>query len=88
MNTSILTSKNRISLPAEIVEAAQLELNDEIFWSVDKQGELHGRKLSSHFVRLGRMVTDRRTGLVFWKGNITDEEAETAALNANVSRHD
>lgn len=88
MNTSILTSKNRISLPQEIVEAARLRLNDEIFWSVDQAGELHGRKLLPRSVRTGRLVTDRRTGLMFWQGNISDDEAEAAALNANVSRHD
>lgn len=62
-----------------------MRLNDEIFWSVDKQGELHGRKLTSQFARPGRIVTDRRTGLVFWQGDITDEEAEAAALEIGVA---
>jgi uncharacterized protein related to proFAR isomerase len=88
MKTSILTSKNRISLPTEIVKAARLRVKDEIFWSVDKEGELHGRKLDSRLVRLGRLVTDRQTGLLFWQGDITDCEAEMAALSANPSRHD
>ena len=88
MNTSILTSKNRISLPNEIVAAAQLRLNDEIFWTVDRQGELHGRKLQKAPERMGRIVSDRETGLIFWRGNITDAEAEDAALSAPPSRHD
>ena len=88
MNTSILTSKNRISLPAEIVEAARLRLHDEIFWSVDKEGELHGRKLDSQFARAGRLAMDQHTGLLFWQGDISDSDAETAALSANISRHD
>ena len=88
MNTSILTSKNRISLPNEIVAAARLRLNDEIFWTVDRQGELHGRKLQKAPERVGRIVSDRETGLIFWRGNITDAEAEDAALSAPPSRHD
>ena len=88
MNTSVLTSKNRISLPNEVVAAARLRLNDEIFWTVDRLGELHGRKLEKAGARPGRIVSDRQTGLVFWRGDITDTEAEEAALNANLSRHD
>jgi len=88
VNTSILTSKNRISLPNEIVAAARLQLNDEIFWTVDRQGELHGRKLQKAPERVGRIVSDRETGLFFWSGDITDAEAEEAALTAPPTRHD
>jgi hypothetical protein len=87
-NTSVLTTKNRISLPNEVVAAARRRLNDEIFWTVDRSGELHGRKLEKAFSRPGRMVSDRQTGLVFWRGDVTDAEAEEAALQANLSRHD
>ena len=38
--------------------------------------------------RPGRMVTDRQTLMIYWQGDITDTEAEEAALNANLSRHD
>lgn len=88
MNTSVLTSKNRISLPNEIVEAANLHLHDEIFWTVDGPGELRGRKLEKAALRPGRIATDPKSGLLFWDSNISDAEAEEAALNANVSRHD
>ncbi len=88
MNTSILTSKNRISLPGEIVQAARLRLNDEIFWSVDQSGELRGRKLSANSEAAGKVARDRKTGLLFWAGTISDETAEEAALNANLSRHE
>jgi len=88
MNTSVLTSKNRISLPNEVVAAARLRLNDEIFWTVDREGELHGRKLEKPFSRPGRIVSDRQTGLIFWRGDVTDAEAENAALSANLYRHD
>jgi hypothetical protein len=83
MNPSVLTSKNRISLPGEIVTAARLRLNYEIFWTVDRPGEFHGRKLEKAFSRPGRIVSDRQTGLVFWRGDITDLEAEEAALNGH-----
>ena len=88
MNTSVLTSKNRISLPNEVVAAARLRLNDEIFWTVDRQGELHGRKLERAVPRPGRIVNDLQTGMIYWRGDITDAEAEEAALNANLPRHD
>ena len=88
VNTSIITSKNRISLPGDIVEAARLRLNDEIFWTVDRQGELHGRKLEKAPVRPGRIINDPQTGFDYWQGEITDAEAEDAALKANLSRHD
>jgi hypothetical protein len=88
MNTSVITSKNRISLPGEIVAAARLRISDEIFWTVDCQGELHGRKLEKAGPRQGLIVSDGQTGLIFWRGDITDAEAELAALNANLSRHD
>lgn len=88
MNTSVLSSKNRISLPAEVVAAAHLRLNDEIYWSVDKMGELHGRKLEAQSQRPGRIVPDPESGLLYWLGDISDEEAETAALSANLTRHD
>jgi len=88
MNTSILTSKNRISLPNEIVSAARLRLNDEIFWTVDRLGELHGRKLEKATERVGRIESDRETGLIFWRGDISDAEAEAAALIAPSTRHD
>jgi hypothetical protein len=45
MPVSTLVSKNRISLPNEIVEAARLRVNDEIHWTVDAAGEIRGRKL-------------------------------------------
>lgn len=89
MHTSILTSKNRVSLPGEVVEAARLRLNDEIFWTVERDGELRGRKLAVSRERPGKVVTDRKTGLAYWQGGeITDTEAEAAALNANLCRHD
>ncbi len=88
MNTSVLTSKNRISLPNDVVAAARLQLNDEIYWTVDRQGELHGRKLTPTGTRAGRIESDPNNGMMFWRGAITDAEAETAALNANMSRHD
>ena len=88
MKTSILTSKNRISLPGEIVRAARLRFNDEISWSVDPSGELHGRKLSTQPVAAGKLMTDRKTGLLFWAGIITDVATEEAALKANDSRHE
>jgi hypothetical protein len=88
MNTSILSTKNRVSLPGEIVKAARLRLNDEIFWTVDKAGELHGRKLAGAHLPAGRIAIDRQTGLHFWQGEISDDQAAEAALTANLSRHD
>jgi hypothetical protein len=89
MSTSILASKNRVSLPGNVVEAARLRLNDEIFWTVERDGELRGRKLARLNERRGKVVVDRQTGLAYWQGGaIADTEAEDAALNANLSRHD
>lgn len=88
MSTSILTTKNRISLPADIVEAARLKLHDEIAWTVDQTGQIHGCKLSPAPTAAGKLVRDARTGRLYWAGNITAEEAEWAALNANLPRDD
>src|ERR1019366_5015981 len=88
VSTSILTTKNRISLPADVVEAARLKLNDEIAWTVDQAGQIRGRKLSSAREAAGKLVRDAKTGRLYWDGNITAEEAEWAALNANLPRDD
>lgn len=88
MSVSKLSSKNRISLPADVVQAAQLRLKDEIAWTVDKTGQILGRKLSTAADAVGKLVRDARSGRLYWSGNITDEAAEDAALNANLSRHD
>jgi bifunctional DNA-binding transcriptional regulator/antitoxin component of YhaV-PrlF toxin-antitoxin module len=88
MSVSILSSKNRICLPAEIVKAAQLRQNDEIAWTVDQAGQILGRKLSPAPAAAGKLVRDAKTGLLYWAGKITAEEAEWAALNANLPRDD
>ncbi len=75
MSTSILTTKNRISLPADIVKAARLRVNDEIAWSVAKAGEIVGRKLTHPKAAEGKLVRDAKTGLLYWAGNFTDEES-------------
>ena len=88
VSTSILTSKNRISLPANVVAAAGLRPNDEIAWTVDQAGQIRGRKLSPAPPAAGKLVRDARTGRLYWAGNFTDEELEWAALNANLPRDD
>ncbi len=85
MSTSILTTKNRTSLPAGIVEAAQLKLNDEIYWTVDEMG-IHGQKLNKATARPGRLIQDKATNLLFWSTPLSYQEMEEAALQPNPTR--
>jgi len=86
MSVSTLSSKNRICLPADIVQAARLRMNDEIAWTVDPTGQILGRKLTPAQAPSGKLVQDSKTGFFFWSASITGDAAEDAALNANLLR--
>jgi len=86
MRASLLRERNQITLPDEVVEAAGLvPQHDYIAWRVES-GEIRGRKMTPAASRSGRVARDRKTGLLFWDGDISAEEAETAALSANLPR--
>ena len=86
MTSSLLGERNQVMLPKEVVEAAGLvPKRDRISWRFES-GEIRGRKQSPILERTGRITTDRKTGLQHWVGNITAEEAEEAALSANLQR--
>ena len=72
--------------PGEVVEAAGLiPQHDYIAWRFES-GEIRGRKQSPAPDHTGRVARDRKTGLLFWDGDISAEEAENAALSANLDR--
>ncbi len=86
MSTSIVTTKNRTSIPGDIVEAAQLRLNDELHWTADNNGEIHIQKLRRAPARAGRLIEDKATGMLYWSVPFTYQEMEDAALHANPTR--
>ena len=82
MRASLLRDRNQVTLPEELVEAAGLvPQQDYIAWRFES-GEIRGRKQSHAPDRTGRVARDRKTGLLFWDGDISAEEAENAALSA------
>jgi len=86
MNDTMLRDKNQITLPTEVVQAAGLvPCKDRVAWRFE-QGEIRGHKLSHPSPRAGRLGRDRRTGMLYWDGAISPEEAEEAALSANLDR--
>ena len=86
MRASLLRERNQVTLPGEVVEAAGLvPQHDYIAWRFES-GEIRGRKQSPAPDRTGRVARDRKTGLLFWDGDISAEEAENAALSANLDR--
>jgi hypothetical protein len=86
MRASLLRDRNQVTLPGEVVEAAGLvPQHDYIAWRFES-GEIRGRKQSPAPDRTGRVARDRKTGLLFWDGDISAEEAENAALSANFNR--
>lgn len=85
MNDTLLRSNNEITLPVEIVRAAGLAPNDTISWRVE-QGELRGRKSAASAARTARLIKDPNTELVYFDSDVTPEEAEAAALTANLDR--
>src|ERR1035441_545963 len=67
MRASLLRDRNQVTLPEELVEAAGLvPQQDYIAWRLES----------------GEVPRDRKTGLLFWDGDISAEEAENAALSA------
>ena len=85
MRASLLRERNQVTLPGEVVEAAGLvPQHDYITWRFEF-GEIRGRKQAPVLGRTGRVAQDRKTGLLFWDGDISAEEAENAALSANSS---
>jgi len=86
MRASLLRERNQVTLPGEVVEAAGLvPQTDYISWRFES-GEIRGRKQIQSPARAGAVAKDKVTGLLFWDGDITDEEAEDAALLANLDR--
>ncbi len=87
MSGTLLRNKNQITLPVNVVKAAGLATSDRIAWRFE-QGEIRGRKLVRAAVRAraGKVVQDRRTGLVYFDSDVSPEEAEDAALSANLDR--
>ena len=84
MSATIISEKRQTTLPADVCEAADLHANDQVDWTF-AGGEIRGRKLSPRR-RAGQVVQDSRTGLWFWRGDISAAEAEDAALSANLER--
>lgn len=85
MNDTLLREKNQVTLPGEVVEAAGLvPQHDRISWRFEG-GEIRGRR-AHHAPRPGRLCKDRKTGLLFFESQVTPQEAEEAALSANVDR--
>ncbi|MGH7942574.1 MAG: AbrB/MazE/SpoVT family DNA-binding domain-containing protein [Limisphaerales bacterium] len=87
MSATIVRDRRQITLPAEVCEPAQIEVGDQVDWRFEG-GEIHGRKLvPSVSDRAGaKMVRDKRTGMAYLDADISYEEMETAALNANLDR--
>ena len=86
MRVSLLRDRNEVTLPGEVVEAAGLVAQqDYIAWRFEA-GEIRGRKQSAAPGRAGRVARDHKTGLLFWDGDISAEEAKDAALSANLDR--
>ena len=86
MRASLLRDRNQVTLPEEVVQAAGLvPQQDYIAWRFES-GEIRGRKQAPAPERTGRVARDRKTGLLFWDGDISAEEAENAALSANLDR--
>jgi hypothetical protein len=86
MSETLLRPKNEITLPNEILDAAGLVPGrDRLTWRFER-GELHARKVGAPPRREGTIRGDPKTGLSFWDGDISPEEAEVAALSANLDR--
>ena len=86
MQDTLLRERNQITLPGDVVEAAGLvPKRDRIVWRYEG-GEVRGRKLTSPPYRDGEITRDPANGLLFWQGDISDDEAEAAALSANLDR--
>jgi len=85
VNDTLLGEKNQITLPDEVIEAAGLvPKRDRIAWRFEN-GEIRGRK-TLQSIRSGKLTRDRQTGLLFFESAVTPQEAEDAALSANVDR--
>ena len=86
MSATIISEKRQTTLPADVCEAADLHANDQVDWTF-VGGEIRGRKLAAlPRPRVGRVMEDGRTGLLYWCGDISAAEAEDAALSANLER--
>lgn len=83
MFDTLLRPKNQITLPEDLVQAAELVPGrDRIHWSY-AGGEIRGRKASPLAYRKGRIQKDERTGLIYFDGGIGAEEIEQACMNPN-----
>ena len=87
MSATVLRDKRQITLPAEVCEPAELKLGDQVDWIFDGKNII-GQKLvrSSRHYRPGRVARDPETGLLYFDGDISAEEAEAAALTSNLDR--
>ena len=86
MTSTLLRERNQITIPDPVVQAAGLHpQKDFIEWRFGG-GEIRGRKLVPAPGRDGKIVRDRKTGLVYIDSDVSEAEARAAVLDLNPIR--
>ena len=81
MSATIVREKRQTTLPADVVEAAGLKVNDQVDWRFE-DGEIRGRKLVSESAKPKPLKLVRKHGRLMLSERIPREEV-LAAIRAD-----
>ena len=81
MSATVVREKRQTTLPADVVEAAGIRVNDQVDWRFE-DGEIRGRKLVPAARKGGRLKIVKKSGFLMLEGPL-DRQEIIAAIRAD-----